>query len=206
MKHVDLLIKRYPALCVCRADIELTVKAIVSMHRDGGKLLLCGNGGSAADCEHISGELLKGFRSKRPLNDDELCGLEGEIRSKLQRGVAAIPLPSFSALKTAFSNDVSADCAFAQLVFSLGGQNDVLLCISTSGNAENVCNAAKVGKEMGLKTVSMTGKSGGALFSLSDICIRAPEDETYKIQELHLPVYHAICAEVEEILFGGNKV
>ncbi len=205
MKHTDLLIERYPALSTCRVDIEAAVSTIVSMHRAGGKLLLCGNGGSAADCEHISGELLKGFLLKRPLTDGELCEVDDIIRQNLQRGVAAIPLPSFSALSTAFSNDVSPENTFAQLIFALGSKADVFLGISTSGNAENVCRAAMVAKSMGMPTLSMTGKLGGELANICDINIRVPEQETFKIQELHLPVYHAICAEVEEILFGGNE-
>jgi len=205
MKHIDLLIKRYPALRVCRADIELAVGAIVSMHRDGGKLLLCGNGGSAADCEHISGELLKGFLSKRSLADDELKGLDPDIREGLQCGVAAIPLPSLSALSTAFSNDESPENTFAQLVFALGAEGDLFFGISTSGNAENVCRAASVARTMSIKTVALTGESGGKLAGICDVGICVPENETFKIQELHLPIYHAICAEVEEILFGGNK-
>ena len=205
MKHIDLLIKRYPALRVCRTDIELAVGAIVSMHRNGGKLLLCGNGGSAADCEHISGELLKGFLSKRPLADDELKGLDPDIRDGLQCGVAAIPLPSLSALSTAFSNDESPENTFAQLVFTLGAAGDVFFGISTSGNAENVCRAASVARTMGIKTVALTGESGGKLAGICDVAICAPENETFMIQELHLPIYHAICTEIEQILFGGQN-
>ena len=205
MEQINILIKRYPALLAYKNEIEATVNCIVSMHQNGGKLLLCGNGGSAADCEHISGELLKGFLLPRPLRTDQLCGIEEPIRLSLQQGIAAIPLPSFIALNTAFSNDVSPENAFAQLVFALGKSNDVLLCISTSGNAKNVCNAAKTAKALGIKTVALTGASGGELSKLCDIKIKAPEYDTFKIQELHLPIYHAICAEVEEILYGGRK-
>ena len=203
MKHIDLLIERYPCLSVCREDIAAAVEAIVRMHREGGKLLLAGNGGSAADCEHISGELLKGFLLARKPVDGELDGLDPAIANGLQRGVAAIPLTSLTALSTAFSNDVYPENVFAQLVFALGRSADVFLGISTSGNAENVCRAAETAKARGLLTVALTGESGGRLSRICRISIRVPERETYKIQELHLPVYHAICAQVEEILFGG---
>ena len=205
MKHIDLLIERYSCLEVCREDIEAAVEATVRMHGVGGKLLLAGNGGSAADCEHISGELLKGFLLERKPTEDELEGLDPDIASGLQRGVAAIPLTSLTALSTAFANDACPENVFAQLVFALGRRGDVFLGISTSGNAENVCRAAETARARGLLTVAMTGESGGRLARICNISIRVPENETYKIQELHLPVYHAICAQVEEILFGGTE-
>lgn len=204
MKHIDVLIERYPALSVCREQIETVVSAFVEMHKNGGALLLCGNGGSAADCEHISGELLKGFLLKRPLNDTEKLGISSEISEKLQGGIKAIPLTSLSALGTAFSNDVDADLVYAQLVSVFGGENDVFLGISTSGNAKNVCAAADVARARGLKTFGLTGVSGGRLADICDCTIKVPECETFKIQELHLPVYHAICAQVEEIVFGAR--
>lgn len=172
------------------------------MYKKSGTLLLCGNCGSAADCEHISGELLKGFLLKRPLTDKEKNRLPAEIADKLQGGIKAIPLTSLTALGTAFANDVDADLVYAQLVSVFGGENDVFLGISTSGNAKNVCAAAKVAKAKGMKTLSLTGIGGGRLGSICDLAIKVPENETYKIQELHLPVYHAVCAEVEEIIFG----
>lgn len=202
MKHIDLMIERYPALESCREQIEEAVKAIVEMHSGAGMLLICGNGGSAADCEHISGELLKGFLKKRPLNADQVAGLPEDIASKLQGGIRAIPLTSLSALGTAFSNDVDPELIYAQLVYAYGTESCVFLGLSTSGNAKNVCAAAKVARAKGMKTISMTGEHGGALAELCDVAIKVPERETYKVQELHLPVYHAICAEVEEIVFG----
>ena len=201
MNHVDNLIERYPTLASVKNDIEAAVSTIVSMHKNDGKLLLCGNGGSAADCEHISGELLKGFLSKRPTTCEELPGLDPEIVACLQRGVSAVPLSSLSALSTAFLNDVSPVNTFAQLVYALGKKGDVVLGLSTSGNSANVLNAIKTAKALGLKTIAFTGMTGGKLLSVADITIRVPETETYKVQELHLPVYHAICAEVERILF-----
>ena len=204
MNHIEILIDRYPALAVCREQIENMVFSLVEMQKNGGTLILCGNGGSAADCEHISGELLKGFLLKRPLSDTEKCGISSDIADKLQGGIKAIPLTSLSALGTAFSNDVDADLVYAQLVSVFGGKNDVFLGISTSGNAKNVCAAAEVARARGLKVFGLTGVGGGRLAKICDCSIKVPEYETFKIQELHLPVYHAICAQVEEIVFGGR--
>lgn len=200
MNYVLDTIKRYPILEGCKDDILAAVDAISQMHQNGKKLLLCGNGGSAADCEHISGEFLKGFLKKRPYEKGEL-DLEDDILSKLQKGIPAIPLTSLSASLSAFNNDVDPDLNYAQLVQALGSACDVFLGISTSGNAKNVSLAAKCAKAKGLLTIGLTGEKGGLLKDICDICIRVPENETYKIQELHLPVYHAICAQVEENFF-----
>ena len=194
MNHIEKLINRIPALAPLASEIEGAVAAICQMHRAGGKLLLCGNGGSAADCEHISGELLKGFLQKRPPVED--------VPEVLQQGVAAIPLPSLSASLSAFANDVEPALVYAQLTYALGRQGDVFMGLSTSGNSRNVVEAAEVAKKQGLLTIALTGATGGKLASISHITIRVPETETYLVQELHLPVYHAICAEVEERLFG----
>lgn len=204
MKHIELCIQRYPALEICRGDMEKAVELICAMYHREGKLLLCGNGGSAADCEHISGELLKGFLLMRKPLPDEIKGLRPEIAQGLQRGVQAIPLTSLSALSTAFGNDVAPENTFAQAVFALGSRGDVFLGISTSGNAENVCRAAEVARKRGLPSIALTGEGGGRLAPLCDVAIRVPARETYQIQEYHLPVYHALCAQVEEDLFGGN--
>ena len=204
MKHIDILIERCPTLSVCREQIEKIVSALVEMQKNGGTLLLCGNGGSAADCEHISGELLKGFLLKRPLSEVEKSGIPSHIANKLQGGIKAVPLTSLSALGTAFSNDVDADLVYAQLVSVFGGKNDVFLGISTSGNAKNVCAAAEVARARGMKTFALTGMGGGRLAEICDCSIKVPEYETFKIQELHLPVYHAICAQVEYIVFLGE--
>ena len=195
MNHIENLSKRFPTLSATVGDIEAVVEIICRMHRERGKLLLCGNGGSAADCEHISGELLKGFLLRREN--------EGEVTSCLQRGVAAIPLPSFSASLSAFANDVEPSLIYAQLVYALGRQGDVWMGLSTSGNSKNVVEAARVARSMGLVTVGLTGESGGELSSLCDVTVRVPASETYLVQEYHLPVYHAICAEVEQRLFGN---
>lgn len=204
------LIKRYPVLSECKEDIENAVQIIENAYLDGKKLLLCGNGGSAADCEHISGELLKGFLKKRPLSEDKRKdmknnnpNMDDSVLDRLQGGLPAIPLTSFSALSTAFCNDVDPSLVFAQEVLALGKSGDVLIAISTSGNSENVVNAANVAKSLGVRIISLTGKSGGKLREISDICICVPEKETFKVQELHLPVYHCICAMIEEKFFNN---
>ncbi len=202
MIFVNQLIERFPQLQNCKEDIEKTILAIENMHKNGGKLLLAGNGGSCSDCEHISGELLKGFRLKRKPNAEDTKGLESEIADKLQLGIGAIPLASLTALSSAFNNDVDPNLTFSQLVFGLGKKEDVFMGLSTSGNAKNICNAVKVAKSKGLITIGLTGEKGGELNKLCDIVIKVPETETYKVQELHLPTYHAICAQVEYDIFG----
>lgn len=198
----------HPALKPCAPDIECAVQAVLDMHKNGGKLLLCGNGGSAADCEHIAGELLKGFMLKRTAEGELLETLSAELgeadAKKLQQGVAAVPLPSLVGVGSAFCNDVDPALVYAQLVLTLGRPQDVLLCISTSGNSKNVVQAAKAAKALGIRTIALTGESGGKLKELCDIAICVPETETYRVQEYHLPVYHAICAQVEEALYGGE--
>ena len=209
MIMINELIKRYPMLEVCREDIEKTLEAIISCYERGGKLLLCGNGGSAADCDHIVGELMKGFLKKRPLSDEKKeemkklsPSLDTDLLSKLQSGLPAISLPSLSILNSAFCNDVDPSLIYAQSVLGLGKKGDLLIAISTSGNAENVAAAVKVARGIGMTTVGLTGESGGKLRTLADICICAPEKETFKIQELHLPIYHLLCAAVEDHFFA----
>ena len=188
------LIKRYPALEECRDSIEKLLNMMHETYKSGGKILLCGNGGSAADCEHISGELLKGFLLPRPAEEG--------YPDALQRGLCAIPLTSMSAALSAFANDCDSTLVFAQLTYAMGRPGDVFVGLSTSGNSKNVVEAAKVAKKAELTTVALTGESGGALLDICDVTIRVPAKETYLVQEYHLPVYHAICAEVEERLFG----
>ncbi len=201
---INELIKRYPALEGNREDIEKATKEIIDCYENDGKVLLCGNGGSAADCEHISGELMKGFLKKRPLSDGKKAEMQkrmpyadAELLSRLQCGLPAISLPSMTALNSAYCNDVEPELIYAQSVLALAKQNDVLIALSTSGNSKNVCAAVKVAKALGCKVIGLTGNKGGRLKEYADICICAPEDETFKIQELHLPVYHCICAAVE---------
>lgn len=202
------LLERYPVLKCIESDISAAADMLIEGFRGGNKLLLCGNGGSCADCEHIVGELMKGFLGLRPLTDGqkkqmkENCpDINDGYLSKLQRAVPAISLPSFTALNTAFCNDVDPELVFAQSLMGLGNQNDMLICISTSGNSANVVAAAKTAKALGLKTIGLTGKSGGKLKEICDVCLCVPETETFKVQELHLPVYHYLCAKVEKEIF-----
>lgn len=202
------LYQRYPSLELCKSDIKNSCMLLTDAIRTGGKILLCGNGGSSADCEHISGELLKGFLLKRSLNKDDSKKFEhfeggSTLCEKLQYGICAIPLNALMAAYTAYLNDADAYSSLAQLVFAIGRKNDVLICISTSGNSENVYRAAVCAKACEMKVMSLTGKNESRLTHLSDCCVRVPEVETFKIQELHLPVYHTICAVVEEEMFGG---
>ena len=206
---INSLIERYPTLAVARGDIESALGVLTESYGKGGKLLLCGNGGSAADCDHIAGELLKGFMSKRPLPEAKkaemrsLCpAISDEALDSLQMGLPAIALHSAAAYNTAYSNDVSAELVYAQAVLSLGKAGDVLLAISTSGNSKNVLRAAEVARALGVKVVGLAGRKGGKLKDVSDVCICVPEDETYKVQELHLPVYHTLCAALEKHFFG----
>ena len=205
MKYVNELTERYTALLPIKADIEAAVEKIVESYKNGGKVLLCGNGGSASDSDHVAGELLKGFLSKRNPVGEELSSLSrelGEDAVKLQRGIPAIPLPQLSGVLSAFANDVDPSLVYAQLVYALGKEKDILVAFSTSGNSANIVKAAKCARAKGIFVISLTGQGGGKLLSESDICLRAPECETFKIQEYHLPIYHAICAEVEYELFG----
>lgn len=206
--YVTELITRYPALTPIASDAQQTINLLINTYENGGKLLLCGNGGSAADCGHIVGELMKGFLKKRPLDEAQKDALksknsdvEQNMLDKLQQGLPAISLCEPPALITAFSNDVDPEYIFAQQVLALGAKNDVLLGVSTSGNAKNVYAAASIAKGMGLKVIGMTGEGGGKLAKIADITLKAPDCETYRIQEYHLPIYHAICAAVEEHFF-----
>ncbi|MBE6607024.1 MAG: SIS domain-containing protein [Ruminococcaceae bacterium] len=210
MNYIENLTARYSELGCCENEIFDAVDAITRMYHNGGKLLMCGNGGSAADTSHIAGELLKGFLLKRTPSQSELEKLTSEkeiaeYAEKLQRGVCAISLTEQSALLSAYANDVDSDAVYAQLVFAMHKKNDVFWGISTSGNSKNVVLAASCARALGLKTVALTGESGGKLAEICEVVIKVPAKETYKVQEYHLPVYHAICAEVEERLFGDAK-
>lgn len=203
------LLNRYPHLSVCKDDIKKALAAMIECYKNGGKILLCGNGGSCADCDHIVGELMKGFLKKRPLSDHQKTEMQnkspllsGETLNKLQGGLPAISLSSIAALNTAFCNDVDPELVYAQSLLSLAKENDILIAISTSGNAKNVFAAANVAKGLGVSVIALTGNSGGKLKAAADICITAPETETFKIQELHLPIYHYLCAAVENEFFN----
>lgn len=212
---VDTLIARYPALEGCGTDIRAAITALCECYRAGGKLIVCGNGGSASDAEHIVGELMKGFLLPRHLNEAMLDKLHAVCDAKdpravdyfmqnLQGALPAISLPSQLAISTAFSNDQAPDLTFAQQVLGLGKEGDILLGITTSGNSKNVIYAFEIAKALGLTTVALTGTPGGrvAADDLADIVIKAPASETYVIQEYHLPIYHALCIAAEEEFFG----
>ncbi|MCM8525286.1 MAG: SIS domain-containing protein [Lentisphaeraceae bacterium] len=202
MNHFNTLYKRYPLLSECRDDIQKAYEALRDSFETNHKMLICGNGGSAADADHWSGELLKGFCSQRALSDEWRTKLTPEVAGNLQNALPCIPLTGFSSLSTAYANDVNPHYIFAQLCWGLAQKGDVLVGISTSGNAENVCLAAQVAQAKGGKVISLTGIGGGKLADLADIAVRVPEKETFKVQELHLPVYHAICLELEEYFFA----
>ena len=206
MKYVSELILRYPALSALKEKVSVAVEQMKKCYRDGGTVYIAGNGGSCADAEHISGELLKGFMLKRTPTVDELQKLSvalGDEASLLQRGVPSVPLSSLSATMTAFCNDVEPSLVFAQLVYALGKPCDLLICLSTSGNSENVVKAALTAKALGIYTIALTGEGGGRLSSVCDLVLAVPEKETYRVQELHLPIYHALCAQVEEDIFNN---
>lgn len=196
------LFERYPCLENCKEGIYSAFELFDSCYDNGGKILCCGNGGSAADCDHFVGELMKGFLKKRPLSDEEKNLFEDKyIADNLQKGLPAISLCAHSALMTAFENDVAPSLVFAQQVYAYAKESDVLFCLSTSGNSENIVYAAKSAKAAGIKSVAVTGGKESLLSGICDICIRLPETETFKVQELTLPVYHCLAAMLEENYF-----
>lgn len=209
METMNELVCRYKGLECCASEIKTAVELIIEMYKNGGKLLLCGNGGSAADSDHIVGELSKGFLKKRPLPESEREKLRSlypdeweKLANGLQCGLPAVSLHSQSALLTAFVNDVEPEMMYAQSLYALGKKGDVLIAISTSGNSKNVVNAVKLARAVGIKVVSLTGERESELSRMSDVCIRVGEHETYRVQELHLPVYHYICAAVEDEFYS----
>ena len=218
MKHITYentaailedLVTRYPALLPVKADINALFLLISDAYHHGNKLLICGNGGSASDALHIVGELMKSFTLRREISPDIRENLEedyGEEGAALARSLEgtlpAIALVENASLSTAFANDVDGTLAFAQQVYGLGKTGDVLLCISTSGNAKNCIQAAMTAKAMGMKVGFLSGKDGGKLLSLSDAAVVVPSNETFMIQELHLPVYHALCLMLEYEFFA----
>ena len=210
MKHVDLLVERYPKLAVCRDDIIKAYEILEECYEGDHKLLIAGNGGSAADSEHIAGELMKRFKTPRPVPTEfsqKLKSIDperGENLSKnLERGLMAIPLVAHEALTTAYINDVDGLGVFAQQLYGFGREGDVFLGISTSGNSKNVMSATVVARALNIKVIGLTGAAGGELRTVADVCIRVPETETYMIQELHLPVYHCLCLMLEDRFFGS---
>lgn len=205
-KIIEELVSRYPALSVIMEDIMSAGVLLIECYRKGGCVYIAGNGGSASDASHIVGELMKGFVMKRPVpqcDRDALASLpDGSYLSDhLQQGLPAISLMSQEAITTAVGNDLGGDLGPAQQLYALGRPCDVLIGISTSGNAGNVALACQVAKIKGMKIIGMTGRKGGKLNDYADVCLRVPEDETFKVQELHLPIYHALCMVVEKEFF-----
>lgn len=208
-KHVDLLINRYPQLADIRQSIIDGYLIMEECYLNHGKLLVAGNGGSAADSEHITGELMKRFKIKRPVSDEfrkkmeEIDAVRGKkLAENLECALPAIALVGHEALSTAYINDVDGLGVFAQQLLGFGEENDVFLAISTSGNSENIMNASVVAKAMNIKIIGLTGKKGGTLADIADVVVKVPEDETYMVQELHLPVYHCWCLMLEDKFFG----
>ena len=208
-KEWDVLLANYPQLSGCADDILAAYELLKDACLRGGLILTCGNGGSAADAEHITGELMKGFKLKRPVTAEQREALVTAFRGEgvyfadhLQRAIPAISLVSQLSLSTAYINDVAPDMVFAQQVYGYGCAGDVLLGITTSGNSKNVVNACKVAKVFGIGTIGMTGEQGGKLKEICDVTIRVPACETFRVQEYHLPVYHALCAMLEMELFS----
>ena len=201
------LYKDYPALSVNRSDIEKVFALLTRCARENAFIYCCGNGGSAADSEHITGELMKGFILKRPLKAEEkarFADIENgeDIASKLQRAIRCISLVSQSGVISAFANDIDPSLVYAQQVYAYAkSEHDVLIALSTSGNSLNIVNAVKAARAAGIKTVSITGEKESRLSETCNICIRLPETETFKIQELTLPVYHCIAAMIEDNFF-----
>ena len=216
VKDADMLLndlaKRYPVLVPAIGDISGAFNLLCSCYKAGGKLFAAGNGGSMADSQHIVGELMKRFVQKRPLEDHFLQSLKsygedgGYLSDMLEGALPAISLDA-APLTSAIANDSGCgDTAFSQMVYGLGRQGDVFWGISTSGNAHNVYLAAITAKAKNMRVLGMTGRSGGKLKSVSDVCICVPEDETYKVQELHLPIYHTLCLMLEHEFFGKLSI
>ena len=207
-KFLKELAGRYPRLSSVSDQIQKTADILVKCYRNGQKVLICGNGGSCADSDHLAGELMKSFEKDRPADGKlkkqlKAAGERGKYLSgKLQQGVPAISLTSNNALLTAIANDTDASLVFAQQVAVLGNEGDVLICISTSGNAQNVIDAAITAKAKGITVIGLTGETGGKLKAWCDILINVPGNRTAYVQELHLPVYHTICRIIEDSCFG----
>jgi phosphoheptose isomerase len=209
MTRMEELVSRYPELVQCETEIRSAFEILRDAFGQGRKLLVCGNGGSAADAEHIVGELMKGYLLKRSLPDDvrtKLLALDppagAYLADHLQGALPAISLVSQSSLISAISNDTASDMVFAQQVYGYGREGDVLLGLSTSGNARNVIRALQVARALGLRTIGLTGVSGGMLKALCEVCICVPAENTAAIQERHLPIYHTLCAMLEEEFFS----
>lgn len=211
-KHIDLLMERYPKLEVCKEEIINAYLILEECYKNGGKVLIAGNGGSAADSEHIVGELMKAFKLPRFLKDDfkEKLISENEelgtiLAENLQMALPAIALDGHLALTTAYMNDCEPLLCFAQQVNGFGIDKDVFLGISTSGNSKNILYAAVCAKAKGMKVIGLTGEKNSKLCEIADVCVKAPSIETYMIQEYHLPIYHCLCLMLEDYFFGERN-
>ena len=209
MTPLEILLQNYPQLADCKAEIEHAAQIVIACQEQGGTLFTCGNGGSCADAEHISGELLKGFCKKRPMAKEEREALAAKspdvaelLSTRLQQGLRCVSLMNFPGAGSAVRNDLGGELDVAQILYALGRSGDVLLGISTSGNAKNVRYAVAVARLKGMKVLGMTGEGGGTLAQLADVAICVPSRETYRIQEYHLPIYHALCRMVEDHFFA----
>ena len=209
MRHIDLLVERYPSLESAKNDIVAAYLLLEESYENGGKILVAGNGGSAADAEHIVGELMKGFKLPRKPEADfaeklveENQELGSVLAENLQGALPAIALDGHPALSTAYMNDCEPLLCFAQQVNGYGKSGDVFLGISTSGNSKNVLYAATTAHAKGMKVIGLTGAKDSKLKDMSDVCIKAPQTETYMIQELHLPIYHCLCLMLEDNFFA----
>lgn len=210
-KHIEVLVNRYPVLNSVKDEIVEAYFLLVESYKNEGKLLIAGNGGSAADAEHIVGELMKGFKLPRKLNEnftDKLISENEELGTvlaeSLQGALPAIALDGHPALSTAYMNDCEPLLCFAQQVNGYGKAGDVFLGISTGGNSKNILYAATTAHAKGMKVIGLTGAKDSKLTQMSDVCIKVPQTETYMIQELHLPVYHCLCLMLEDEFFGEN--
>jgi D-sedoheptulose 7-phosphate isomerase len=201
-RRLNELFDRFPALTDCARDIERAYEVLRACFAGGCKVLVCGNGGSAADAEHWAGELLKGFVARRPLSSEARAGLSPRLADRLQGALPMIPLTGFLSYRTAFANDVDPELVFAQLVWALGSPGDALAALSTSGDSANVCLAAEAARARQMKVVALTGEGGGKLAALADICIRVPARDTHLVQEYHLPIYHRLSLMLEDEFFG----
>ncbi len=199
---LENLIERYPPLAECKEDIIKAYDLIKYSYDNSGKLLCCGNGGSSADCDHLVGELMKGFLKKRPLSKDEINKFEDKsVAEGLQKGLPALSLTTQSGLMTAFENDCNPAFVYAQQVYALACENDVLIAFSTSGNSKNIVYSLEAANALRINSIAITGKNESKCSEKAKVCIKLPSDETFKIQEYTLPVYHALAAMIEETYF-----
>ena len=209
----DLLFANHPLLRVCGESVLAAYQLLRNCYHNKGLIMVCGNGGSAADAEHIVGELMKGFKLRRPLSREQRLLIQSAfpddgafLSENLQQAIPAISLVSQTSISTAFINDVEAEMVFAQLVLGYGKPGDALIGLSTTGNSKNVVNACKIAKALGIRTIGFTGEKQSRLSEICDVTIRVPAQEVYRVQELHLPVYHTLCAMLEADVFGDGFI